>query len=188
MQDIEPFYAWRELYIAADDELSPFYGREYSEFVYSNTIYNYYIHPQWDDFGSNTLYVKVLYTDYEAGCAVMEFIGEWNDAINNDIMTLKRDVIDHMTGNGITKFILIGENVLNFHASDDSYYAEWFEDTEEGWIAAINFREHVRKEFEKNNIDFYFVMGGELNILSWRTFNPVQLFQYVEGIIRHRIG
>lgn len=188
MQDIEPFYAWRELYIAADDELSPFYGREYSEFVYSNTIYNYYIHPQWDDFGSNTLYVKVLYTDYETGCAVMEFIGEWNDAINNDIMTLKRDVIDLMTGNGIKKFILIGENVLNFHASDDSYYAEWFEDTEEGWVAAINFREHVRKEFEQNNIDYYFVMGGELNNLNWRTFNPAQLFQYVEDIIRHRIG
>jgi len=47
MQDIEPYYRWRDLYIADEDELSPFYGREYSEFEYTNTIYNYYIHPQW---------------------------------------------------------------------------------------------------------------------------------------------
>jgi hypothetical protein len=26
MQDIEPYYAWRELYIAAEDEYSPFHG------------------------------------------------------------------------------------------------------------------------------------------------------------------
>jgi hypothetical protein len=188
MQDIEPFYAWRELYIAADDELSPFYGREYSEFVYSNTIYNYYIHPQWDDFGSNTLYVKVLYADYENGYAILEFIGEWNDAINNDIMILKRDVIDPLLGNGIKKFILLGENVLNFHASDDCYYNEWFDDVEEGWVVALNFREHVRNEFEQNNIDFYLVFGGELNNMSWRTYNPMQLFQRVEEVIRHRLA
>ena len=60
MQDIEPFYNWRELYTSGDDPASPFYGREHSEFEYSSTIYNYYIHPQWDDFGSETLYMKVL--------------------------------------------------------------------------------------------------------------------------------
>ncbi|MEP7169966.1 MAG: hypothetical protein ABI855_11400, partial [Bacteroidota bacterium] len=160
MQDIEPFYSWRELYAAEEDEQSPFYGREYSEFVYSNTIYNYYIHPQWDDIGSATLYMKELYADYENGFAILEFIGEWNDAINNDVMILKRDVIDSMIKNGINKFILIGENVLNFHASDDCYYNEWFDDVEDGWIAALNFRTHVLKEFEQNNIDFFLVFGG----------------------------
>lgn len=188
MQNIEPFYAWHELYEAAEDDRSPFYGREYSEFVYSNTIYNYYIHPLWDDMGSSTLYMKVLCADYETGYAILEFIGEWNDAINNDIMTLKRDVVDSLLRNGINKFILIGENVLNFHASDDCYYHEWFEDADEGWMVALNFREHVLKEFERNNIDFYFVFGGELNNLSWRNYNPTQLFQRVEHIVRHRIG
>jgi hypothetical protein len=188
MQDIEPFYSWRELYSAEEDELSPFYGREHSEFEYSNTIYNYYIHPQWDDIGSGTLYMKELYADYENRFAVLEFIGEWNDAINNDIMILKRDVIDSMITNGINKFILIGENVLNFHASDDCYYSEWFEDVEEGWIAALNFRTHVLKEFEQNNIDYFLVFGGELNQLPWRSYNPVQLLQKVEGVIRHRLG
>src|SRR3954463_4455746 len=146
---IEPFYNWQHLYIAAEDPESPFYGREYSEFQYSNTIYNYYIHPQWDDIGSETLYIKILFVDYEEKYAVIEFIGEWNDAINNDIMLLKRDIIENMMSFGINKFILIGENVLNFHASDDCYYEEWFQEVEDGWIAAINFLDHVRTEFEK---------------------------------------
>jgi hypothetical protein len=188
MQDIEPFYAWRDLYVAAEDELSPFFGREYSEFVYSNTIYNYYIHPQWDEFGSGTLYLKVLYSDYDAGYAIIELIGEWNDAINNDIMLLKRDVIDAMSSTGINKFILIGENVLNFHGSDDCYYQEWFDDVEDGWIAAINFRDHVLSELSKFNIDYYLVFGGELDNLKWRSFNPLQLFTKVEQIVRHRLA
>lgn len=189
MQDIEPYYHWRDLYSAAEDELSPFYGREYSEFEYSNTIYNYFIHPQWDDFGSPTLYLKVLFCDYEMRFAIIEFIGEWNDAINNDIMLLKRDVIEEMMKEGINKFILIGENILNFHASDDCYYQEWYDEVyEEGWIAAINFREHVLNEFQRNNIDFYFLFGGELNELNWRNFRPQQLLQKIDGVVKHRIG
>ena len=188
MQDIEPYYAWMELYKASEDEHSPFFERVYSEFEYSNTVYNYYIHPQWDDFGSQTLYIKVLFADYEQKYAIIEFIGEWNDAISNDIMFLKREVIEPMMDEGINKFILIGENVLNFHASDDCYYEEWFQDVDDGWIAAINFREHVLKELEKNNIDYYLVFGGELNNMNWRTFNPLQLYNKVEDIIRRRLS
>jgi hypothetical protein len=188
MQNIEPFYQWREIYVASEDELSPFHGTVNSEFEYSNTVYNYYIHPQWDDFGSNTLYLKVLSADYERKFAVIEFIGEWNDALYNDIMFLKREVVEPMLSEGINKFILIGENVLNFHSSDDCYYEEWFQDVEEGWIAAINFREHVRNEFEKNNIDYYLTFGGELNELNWRLFNPVELFIKVDAVITHRIN
>ncbi len=189
MQDIEPFYSWRDLYASSEDELSPFYGREYSEFEYSNTIYNYFIHPQWDDFGSPTLYLKVIFADYENGFTIIELIGEWNDAINNDVMTFKRDVIESMQRNGISKFILIGENVLNFHASDDCYYQEWYEEVfEYGWIAAINFREHVLAELQKNNIDYYLLFGGELNNLNWRNFRPLQLLQKIDAVVKHRIG
>lgn len=187
MQDIEPFYNWRELYIASEDERSPFYEREYSEFVYTNTIYNFYIHPQWDDFGSTTLYMKILFADYERGFAVLEFIGEWNDCLNNDIMFLKRDIAEIMVGQGINKFILIGENVLNFHPSDDCYYEEWFQDVDDGWIAAINFREHVLKEFENANIDYFLLTGGELNDMNWRSYNPYQLLEQVEKVMRHRL-
>src|SRR6185312_16127198 len=114
MHDIEPYFNWRHLYMAEEDKLSPFFGREYSEFEYSQTVYNYYIHPQWDEFGSRTLYMKILYVDYGEHFAVIELMGEWNDDIENDIMTLKRDIVDDMIGFKITKFILVAENVLNF--------------------------------------------------------------------------
>jgi len=188
VQDLEPYYSWRDLYISSEDELSPFYGVVYSEFEYTNTVYNYYIHPQWDEFGSTTLYLKVLYADYERGFCIIEFIGEWNDAINNDIMFLKRDVIEQMIGNNINKFILIGENVLNFHGSDDCYYEDWFGDVDEGWIAAINFRPHVMSEMERFNVDSYFVTGGELDDLNWRMHNPLDLYNKVEKILKHRLG
>jgi hypothetical protein len=89
---------------------------------------------------------------------------------------------------GINKFILVGENVLNFHASDDCYYEEWFQELDEGWIAALNFRPHVLKEFEKNNIDFYLVFGGELNDINWRGYSPQQLYTKVESVINHRLA
>ncbi|MCB0640588.1 MAG: hypothetical protein KDC44_03075, partial [Phaeodactylibacter sp.] len=76
MHDIEPFYHWRSDYVAAEDDRSPFYGRVYDEFRFTQKIYNYYIHPQWDAFGSPTLYMKLLKVDYDEGYAIMELIGE----------------------------------------------------------------------------------------------------------------
>lgn len=188
MHEIEPFYNWRHLYVAAEDPLSPFYGREYSEFEFTNTIYNYYLHPQWDDIGSDTLYVKVLFVDYNEKYAIIEMIGEWNDAINNDIMLLKRDYIDELHHAGINKYILIGENVLNYHSSDDSYYEEWFDENgEDGWIVLLNFREHVLREFKEARLDYYFVYGGELDEFHWRKFSPGQVFGNVSKIMEKRL-
>lgn len=188
MHFVEPFYNWRGYYIADEDPSSPFYGREYSEFAFSNTVYNFYIHPQWDEFGSPTLFLKILFVDYDEHYAIIELIGEWNDAIENDIMILKRDVIDILIDSGITSFILIGENVLNFHHSDDCYYEEWFDDVEDGWIAMINFHDHVIREFEQVGIDHYFVMGGELEEIEWRTYQPQHFYQKVAGLVQKRIG
>ena len=115
-------------------------------------------------------------------------IGEWNDTLYNDIMILKREFIDLLVDEGITKFILIGENILNFHSSDDSYYEEWFEDIEDGWIALINFRDHVLEEFASENIDQYFITGGDLDDLPWRTLNPSQLFTKVEKTVTKRLS
>lgn len=187
MHEIEPYYQWRDEYIAAEDEQSPFYGTEYNEFEFDKQIYNFLLHPQWDSFGSSTLYLKVLYTDYNKGYAIIELIGEWNDAIYNDIMLLKREVIDIKVSAGISKFIIVGENVLNFHASDDCYYDEWFQDVEDGWIAGLNFREHVLAEFHSSNIDYFINFGGELNDLPWRTQSPRQLFKTVESHLAKRL-
>ncbi|MBK7035478.1 MAG: hypothetical protein KBF42_06660 [Chitinophagales bacterium] len=188
MQEIEPFYNWLEYYTSEEDEASPFFGKEYNEFEFTNTIYNYFIHPQWDEFGSATLYLKVLLADYDTGVAIIEFIGEWNDTLYNDIMFLKRDVIDVFIGNGINKFILIGENVLNFHGGDDDYYEEWFDDIGDGWIAAINFREHVEDEMIRTHIDRYVLLGAPFNNLNWRKYKPQLLALFVENIMQKKLS
>ena len=180
MHEIEPFYRWRDDYIAAEDERSPFYETEYSEFEFSNTVYNYYIHPQWDEFGSRTLYLKILFADYDFNYAILELIGEWNDAVENDIMQLKRSIIDEMIPKGINKFILITENVLNFHSSDRDYYEEWYEDIKDegGWIVALNMPEQTRYDFERSHIDSYIKLMENAN---WRTLQPQHLFQLIDN-------
>lgn len=188
MHDIEPHYNWRSFYIAEEDDRSPFYGREYSEFEFTDQIYNYLIHPQWDNMGSPTLFIKIIYADYDAGFAVIELIGEWNDMLNNDIMFLKRDIVELMIAEGINKFALVGENVLNFHNSDDCYYEEWFEEVEEGWVVGLNFREHVLYEMKQANLDYYINFGGELDDLNWRTYTPSQLLGKLESIVTKRLG
>lgn len=188
MHDIEPHFNWRNLYSSEEDERSPFYGREYSEFEFTNSIYGYCIHPQWDEIGSPTLFIKILFADYDEKFAIIEMLGEWNDCLHNDIMFLKRDIIDKLLENGINKFILIGENILNFHYSDDSYYEEWNDDNTDGWIALLGFRKHVVDEFGKINLLQYFHAEEELNDISWRTFNPLQLFQVVEKVFARQLN
>ncbi len=187
MHTIEPFYTWRNYYIASEDERSPFYGRDYSEFEFTHAIYNHLIHPQWDEIGSPTLFIKILFADYEEGFCVIEMIGEWNDCLHNDIMYLKRNIIEPLIENGIRKFILIGENVLNFHSSDDCYYEEWFDEIEDGWIVALNFRDFVIREFEGANIDYYIAFGRHFNDLNWRKFSPAQLCKNVEMHMMKRL-
>ena len=189
MHDIEPYSNWRHLYIAEEDDCSPFFEREYSEFEFTNSVYGYCIHPQWDDIASPTLFIKILYVEYDEQFAIIELLGEWNDCINNDIMFLKRDIIDNLIANGISKFILIGENILNFHYSDECYYEEWQEDISDagGWIAFLNFRDHVLDEFWRINIEQYVFCLGEENQIPWRTFNPLQLFQVVERLAKKNL-
>jgi len=133
-------------------------------------------------------YIKILFADYQEGFAIIEMMGEWNDALYNDIMQLKREVLEILTQEGINKFILIGENVLNFHASDDSYYEEWFQDVEDGWIAMLNFRSHVVDEFRRERIDYYLNFGGELDEVAWRTLGPRPLFALIDGVLSRRLN
>ena len=187
MHDIEPYYNWRHLYSAEEDARSPFFERQYDEFAFTQTVYNYYIHPQWDDFGSRTLYIKILFADYDIGFAVIEFIGEWNDAIENDIMTLKREIIDNLMDQGIWKFLLITENVLNFHSSDASYYEEWQEDIsdEGGWVVALNMPAHAQYDFKAARLDRYLPL---MDYPSWRTSQPQHLFTAIDNLMLRRLN
>jgi hypothetical protein len=180
MQNIEPYFNWRHLYAAEEDERSPFYGRTYSEFEFSQTVYNYYIHPQWDEFGSRTLYMKILFTDYEQGYCIIELIGEWNDAIENDIMTLRREVTDELYKEGITKFILIAENVLNFHSSSDDYYEEWREQLadEGGWAVILDMPVQTQHDFKKARLTNYISL---LDFPQWRTLKPEMIYQQIDN-------
>lgn len=183
LHDIEPYYRWRDYYVASDDKHSPFYGRVYSELHYTEKIYNYYIHPQWDYFGSPTMYMKLLFVDYEEGYAIMEFIGEWNDCITNDIMYLKRDVADVLIEKGISKFILLCDNVLNFHGSDDCYYEEWWDDIKEagGWVCMVNTFDHVSDEMKRTRLQYYTNFGLVFNDVEWHRKLPEMLFQEISN-------
>ena len=91
---------------------------------------------------------------------------------------------------GIFRFIFIGENLLNFHASDDCYYEEWFDEVEDedGWIAFVNFREHVMEEFQTESIDSYIVSGGELEDVAWRTNTPKQFYEHINSYVKLRLA
>jgi hypothetical protein len=186
MHDIEPYYYWREEYTAAEDRRSPFYGRRNSETHFTHKIYNYYIHPQWDAFGSSTLYGKLLFADYEENYAILELIGEWNDCLHNDVMYLKRYVIDPLVREGIYKFILICEHVLNFHGDDDSYYEEWYEDVseEQGWVVLLNTLEHVCDELKDTRLHHYLHFGKVFNGINWRPHKPERIYEAIEGLVQ----
>ncbi len=184
MHQIEPHYLWRHVYKASNDPNSPFYQTQHSQFEFTNKIYNYLVHPQWDYFGSETLLLKVLFVDYDVKYAVIEMIGEWNDTIHNDIAILKREVIDEMIDLGIEKFIILGANILNFHPSDDAYYQEWWEDTPGGWVAFLHCRDHILQEMESVGIgNFIRLEEEDENTWNWKTKKPEHLFEIVDEMM-----
>jgi hypothetical protein len=189
VHDIEPYYNWREYYTAETDKKSPFYGKVYDEFKYSNKIYNYYIHPQWDSIGSQTLFAKSLFVDYDEKYAIIELIGEWNDCLNNDIMFLKRYFADQLIDNGISKFILMCDNVLNFHGSDNCYYEEWWDDIKDdsGWVCIVNTLDHVLDEIENVKIQQYCECGEEFQEIQWRKKNPKHTYSEICSIMQQKI-
>lgn len=185
MHKIEPWYGWRDDYTAEQDSKSPFYGRVYNESMFTNKIYNYYIHPQWDFFGSETLYAKILFVDYKKHFALIELIGEWNDCIENDIMFFKRDLIDFLIKKDITKFVVLCDNVLNYHGDDDSYYEEWYDDIKDdrGWICLINTFDHVSREMQKYRLHYYLHFGPQYNEINWRRRKPAYLIEEIEQLM-----
>jgi len=186
MQHIEPYNNWLHIYVSEEDDRSPFYGRTYSEFEFSQTVYNYYIHPQWDEFGSRTLYLKVLLADYEEQYAIIELLGEWNDAIENDIMNLKREVLEKFMEQKIYKFILISENVLNFHNDTKDYYEELYEELidENGWVICINMPIQTQHDFRKAKLNRYVEL---MELENWRTYKPFHLFKKIYNELSGRL-
>ncbi len=185
MHDIEPFWKWRDQYIASEDARSPFRGRQYSELHFTKKIYNYLIHPQWDGFGSATLYIKVIFADYDEKAALIELIGEWNDTLNDDIATLKRKVLEPMMDAGISKFAFFCENLLQFHAGDSDYYEEWAEELRDahGWAALLNVNRHVGEEMMTAKLHFYLHFGENYNDINWRAQKPGLIIEAIGALV-----
>ena len=81
--------------------------------------------------------------------------------------------------------VLLCDNVLNFHGSDDSYYEEWWEDIREegGWIAMLNTLEHVTKEMENVRLQYFVNVGNEFEDINWRKANPLQAYQEIDRML-----
>jgi hypothetical protein len=176
---IEPFYLWRDLYRSEEDPNAINFGREYSELYFTERIYNYLIHPQWDSFGSETLFYKQIYADYDKGFAIIELLGEWNDCIGNDVMFLKNELIEPLIDAGIQNFMIIMENVLNFHGQYSDYYEEWADDIE-GEIYMINLLPHVMDEFNDLRLNQCLLYDGVYNDVNWRVLKPEKILSFLK--------
>ncbi|HEX3080716.1 MAG TPA: prephenate dehydratase domain-containing protein [Puia sp.] len=108
-------------------------------------------------------------------------------AIENDIMHLKRNVADKFMAEGIYKFILIGENVLNFHSGDKDYYEEWLEDVNDqhGWIVCINMPEQTQYDFRRARLNQYIELMEQPD---WRIYKPFHLFKLVNAREEKRLN
>ena len=113
-------------------------------------------------------------------------IGEWNDAVENDIMTMKRNVLEAFMDQGIHKIILIAENVLNFHSSDKEYYEELYEELSDsaGWIVCLNMPQQTQYDFRRAKLNQFIEL---MEIETWRVYKPYHLFKKIDGELMARL-
>src|SRR5690606_20478369 len=105
-----------------------------------------------------------------------------NDCLHNDIMFLKRNVIDILTNHNVFKFVLLCDNVLNFHLSDDSYYEEWWDDVkmDDGWICFVNIFDHVEDEMKRGFLQYYVNFGKQFKSEMWQNESPEILVKEIK--------
>jgi len=179
LHDIEPFYGWLAMYNHETDQYSPFHGVEHNLFYYDRSINNIPAHPLWDDFGSESLLIKIQYVDYQEGYAIIEFFGEWNDLYDNDFKLLSENVLSFLLDYGVNKFVFITENVFHSYLDADDYYEALEEELGEGWICLFKPREEVIQDFQEYGIAQYFYFNPHLDKVSWRKLKPFQLYRLV---------
>jgi hypothetical protein len=92
---------------------------------------------------------------------------------------LKTELIDQLIDCGIQNFVIIMENVLNFHADENDYYQEWKEDIQ-GEIYLINSLPHVLDELYRYHLNHQLSFSGRLNDIDWRKLKPEQIIELLE--------
>jgi len=95
-------------------------------------------------------------------------------------------VLDKFMEEGIFKFILVAENVLNFHSDGKEYYEELSEDVTEknGWVVCLNMPEQTQYDFNRAHLE-RFVELMELD--NWRTYKPYHLFKKIDNELSLRL-
>jgi hypothetical protein len=101
-------------------------------------------------------------------------------------MELKREVIDVFESEGIFKFVLIAENVLNFHSDGKEYYQEWYEEVSEenGWVVMVAMPEATQHDFKKAKLNQYIEL---YDLTNWRTYKPFHLFKKIDNELMARL-
>lgn len=184
---IEPFYGWLPLYSHERDSNSPFHAVDHNLFQFDRSINRIPAHPLWDDFGSESLLVKILFANYQEGYAILELFGEWNDLYDNDFKLLSENCLALLVEHGITRFILICENVFHGYFESDDYYEAMQEQLEDGWLVAMRLRPGMQEEMMEYGINSYFFWSPLLDQLLWRKMKPAKLFREVSKRLENLI-
>ena len=181
LRDIEPFFGWLPWYNHEVDERSPFHDVEHNLFYYDRSINRIPAHPLWDDMGSESLLLKILFVDYQEGYAIIELFGEWNDLYENDFKILLENCLNCLIDYGVQKFIFICENVFHAYLDADDYYHAAYEELEDGWMTIVRARDCVKEELDQYGISQYFYFNDIIDELPWRKLKPFQLYHLIEG-------
>jgi hypothetical protein len=101
-------------------------------------------------------------------------------------MELKREVLEKLMDEGIYKFVLITENVLNYHSDVKDYYEELYENVtdESGWVVCLNMPEQTQYDFKKAHLNRYIEL---MELENWRTYKPFHLFKKIDGELMARL-
>lgn len=181
LHHIEPFFGWLATYSHETDANSPFHQVEHNMFYFDRSINSIPAHPLWDQIGSESLLVKILFADYDKGFAVIELFGEWNDLFENDYKLLGENCLTYLIDQGINQFILICENVFHIYLDRDDYYHALQEELGDGWISVLRAREEIQEEMEQYQISSYFYWSPVLDEIPWRKLTPFQLYKLVKS-------
>jgi len=102
-------------------------------------------------------------------------------------MTLKRDVLEVFMNEGIYKFILIAENVLNFHSGDRDYYEELHEELSDadGWIVCLNMPTQTQYDFKQAKLNQFIEL---MDIHNWRVYKPYHLYKKINDQLAARLN
>jgi hypothetical protein len=86
----------------------------------------------------------------------------------------------------IYKFILIGENVFNFHNGDRDYYEELYEELsdENGWAVMINLHQASQHDFLLKKLNRYIEL---MEFEKWRTYKPEDFFLLIDKKLGDRL-